>query len=97
MTQVGLELEINLLQPPPQPPRPLMGSSILRLSVTVEQAVRCYTHVTQPEHYTYQTGQALGQSEATSWLEGGVGSSLHPIYQEAPGGGQSLRDDSEVA
>lgn len=53
MTQVGLELEINLLQPPLQPPRPLMGSSILRLLLTVEQAVRCYTRVTQPEHYTY--------------------------------------------
>lgn len=53
MTQVGLELEINLLQPPLQPPRPLMGSSILRLWLTVEQAVRGYTRVTQPEHYTY--------------------------------------------
>lgn len=53
MTQVGLELEINLLQPPLQPPRPLMGSSILRLWLTIEQAVRGYTRVTQPEHYTY--------------------------------------------
>lgn len=43
VTQADLELEVNLLlQPPLQPPHPLIGSSTLRLLLTVEQAVRCH-------------------------------------------------------